>query len=185
MDINSVGRTNYAVEIKNNLPTTFNYSTKEKIEKYIKDLNEECEGITLKTNDFNISSRSGITVTLSPDLIKKALKDKDIDKGIRKTLKDLYKDKNKLKAYNSSKDGHKVLSVGFFIDSNERISCSIKLNKRISTSVNTKDKRTAISRMIEKQKILLKKKKDFQSSLYYKYIDLLSKNKFKSIDFTV
>ena len=76
-------------------------------------------------------------------------------------------------------------STSFFIDRNQRTSCSIKLKKNISSALNTKEKRKVISSNIEKQKLTLEKSRNFESSLYYKYIDLLSKNKFKSIDFTV
>ena len=185
MSIGKVDMYNYNIVSKKGSTVVNNMSTEEKIERYFKKLQNDYSGFNFKKNNYNIHSESGITITLSPDLIKKAVNNKKVDKDIRKTLDDLYKSKGKLKLYNCTKDGNEITGVSFFIDGSQRASCSIKLKKNVSLAIKTKEKRKVISSNIEKQKFILEKYKGFESSLFYKYINLLSKNKFAAIDFTV
>lgn len=160
-------------------------SKQEKANRYFKKLQEEYSGINLKKNDINVNDKYEITVSLSPKLISKAIKDPEVDKSIRQMLKDLKENKGKLKSCNCSKSGHEVMSVGFLIDEKQNISCSIKLKNRINKQVNGKDNKKAISLLIDKQKKSFEKNKNTEKSLCYRYLKLLSENKFASLDFTV
>lgn len=188
MDMEIKNSTYYKSSTTNTLKTSVknnNITTEERVNKYFKDLQKEYPKINLKKNVINISSKNQVTVTLSPDLIKKALKDSDVDKNIRKSLDDFVKNKNLFKSYSCSKEGREVSSVSFFIDRRQRISCNIKFKDSISSAADTKENKKTISVMIKNKAEVCSKKSNADISLFYKYIKLLDDNNFTTLDVTV
>lgn len=160
--------------------------TNEDIEnEYFKKLKEDYGTLQIKKNKVNIVQKDRTMISISPDLIKKASKDKTVDVKLRKLLDDAVENKASFRSYKYSKDGHEVSSVSFMIDSKLNVSCKIRLKKKIS--IDTKEERKSIATKIEKQveEFKLKNKSNNKAALYYNYISVIAENKFTSLDYTV
>lgn len=166
------------------LSRSSNYANSQELEdRYFKNIKKEYATLNLKKNTSNIFQKDKVTITLSPELIKKACKDEDVDKALKKSLDDAVKNKKAFKAYSCTKDGKKVNSISFFIDGRQRTSCSIRLENK--DYLETEEEKRSVSRIISNEISRISKKSDINTSLYYKYISLLYNNKFTLLDMTV
>lgn len=181
-DINSyeniIKRNNMAVAGAKRKP-----SSTELEQKYFSDLKREYTTLNIKSNSRNIHENDKVSITLSPELIRKAVKDPKVDKVIRKSLDDAAKYAKSFKANNVTRDGHKVKSVGFFIDRNTKISASLKLSEEITFKDSDEKKLVRQSLMVKFQ--AAEEKLDKETSLYYKYLSLLRNEKSASLDVTI
>ncbi|SFU84425.1 hypothetical protein SAMN04487886_12153 [Clostridium sp. DSM 8431] len=160
--------------------TTRKLSSTELEEKYFRDLQKEYSKLNIKKNSRAIHEEDKVSIVLSPELIKKAVKDPEIDKTIRKSLDDAEKYRKSFKANNLTKDGHKVKSVSFFIDRNAKISTSIKINSDIDFKDSSEKELVKSSLTAQFQAV--ESKVNSETSLYYRYLSLLRQDNFSSED---